>query len=87
LTACIVDKDVDSAETLERAVDYAGDLVVVADVGGHAEGSRPECLDLRGRPLQRLLAPAADDHVGAAAGEVERDGSADTGAATRDQSD
>ena len=87
LAARVVDQCVDPAEPLERAVDQVAHCRVVPDVGGHRERPCTQRLDLRGGLLRRLTASAADHDIGAAAGQVERDGPPDAGAAAGHQRD
>ena len=68
-------------------VDHRGDLIVVANVGGQGEHPRTHRFDLGGRLLQRFFTPSCDDDVGAAAGHVQCDGTADTGSAAGHQGD
>jgi hypothetical protein len=76
-----------SAEALERPIHQRPNLVVVSNVGGHGQCARADRFDFGGRLFQRLLTPPGDDDVGAAAGQVQCDGTSDTGSAAGHQGD
>ena len=87
MSAGVVDEDVDAAEVLERLADHRCDLVVVADVDGKGERAGADRFDLCGGFFQWLGTASGDDDVGAGAGEIERGGAADAGAAAGHQGD
>jgi hypothetical protein len=85
LSARIVDQGVDAAEALERLVDHRPNLAVLPNVDGHGQRASADPLDFGGRLLQRLRPSTSDDDIGAAAGQIQRDGASDTGSAAGHQ--
>ena len=82
LAAGVVDEQVDLAVALEHGVDERLDLVLLADVAGARLDAA--AVGLRGGLVERLLAPAADDHLGAERRQLERGGAAQARAASAD---
>ena len=70
--ADVVDDRVDAAELVVRRLREPGDRVEVAEVGGYDEGPAPGGPDLLRDPVELLLGPRRDDHVGAGLGQRDR---------------
>ena len=85
--AGVVDEDVEAAEVTDRLVDHAQDLGFAGYVGLDRQRLGAERADfLRGRLGVRPGARVVDDDpFGAGTRQVQRNGSADAGAAARDE--
>ena len=85
--AGIVDQHVDAAEGPDRALDQRCHLGLVGNIGGNAHRVASQIADLSGDRLDPVVIAAVDHHLGALAGETERDFAPDARGCAGDQRD
>ncbi|CAA9374762.1 MAG: hypothetical protein AVDCRST_MAG32-1075 [uncultured Nocardioides sp.] len=85
----VVDEDVDAAELLDGTIDERAARLLLREVPGHEHGAASGVLDQSSRLLRVLVLAlqVGDDHVGALAGEGQRDRPADPRVTARDDRD
>ena len=87
LDAGVVERHVEPAERVDRALDEGGDLVLVGDVAGDGERPMTGGGQLVGGGAKRLLVGVGEDDGGAGAGEGLGGGKAHAGAGAGDDGD